>query len=507
MKKFFYLLFSVVFLCFSTFSLSGCKKSEVEKVSKNLTSYSIEATLNDDTKTITASEKINYVNDTETELEFLCLHLYPRAFREGSVVKPYTALTEATCFPNGISFGDISIVQVKVNGEVKSHQLVGEDDDVLKIDFGFKLSNKKNVEIVVDFLLTIPNSTHRFGYFDGNINLGNWYPIVCKFTSEGFDLTPYYATGDPFFSDIANYNVSVSYPKKYSICSTGEIQTEIQGENAVSKMNAKAVRDFALCLSEKSKIISSKVGDTIVFYMGYQTDEQLDKYLNISVLATNWFSETFGTYPYSTLSVVKTPFIYGGMEYPNLVFVSDAIDDEEECLKVIVHEIAHQWWYGVVGNNEIDEAWLDESLSEYSTALFFKEHGEFGLSYDELVSNAFSSYLLYVDVIETLRGDVNTKMNLSVNQYQNDYEYSYMIYVKGVIMFDSLKSMLGEKKVVAGLKKYYNDNKFKIATKEEFFEAFKNACHQDLETFFEGYLNGTTIISSLNWDFGFENLT
>ena len=72
-----------------------------------------------------------------------------------------------------------------------------------------------------------------------------------------------------------------------------------------------------------------------------------------------------------------------------------------------------------------------------------------------------------------------------------------MVYVKGVIMFDSLKNMVGEKKVVAGLKKYYVENKFKIATTEKFFKAFDEACHKDLKNYFEGFLNGTTIISSL----------
>ena len=210
-----------------------------------------------------------------------------------------------------------------------------------------------------------------------------------------------------------------------------------------------------------------------------------------------FFSETFGKYPYKSLSIVKTPFIYGGMEYPSIVFISNSIDDENEYMKVIVHEIAHQWWYGVVGNNETKDAWLDESLSEYSTALFFEHNEEFGIKYEDFVNEALSSYLLYVDVIQTLKGDVNTKMNLAVNEYQNDYEYSYMVYVKGVIMFDSLKNMVGEKSVVAGLKKYYTDNKFRIASQDEFLAAFESACHRDLKNYFDGFLNGTTIISSL----------
>ena len=497
MKKFLSLCVLVIFCCFSTFSLTGCKKSEVEKQSKNLTSYAISADFNDELKEISATETIVFYNNTDTELEYLCLHLYPRAFREGAVVKPYTQLTSATCFPNGINFGNLVVLKVRVNADTKPFELIGEDEDILKINFGFKLTKKKSVQIEIEFKLIIPNSTHRFGWFEESVNLGNWYPIVCVFENGEFDMTPYYATGDPFYSDIANYDVEISYPDKYCLASTGEIKSEKNGEKIQSKISAKSVRDFAMCLQGNSKKDSINSGKITVYYMSEKLEENSEKYLEISKNAVEYFSDTFGKYPYSTLTVVKTPFIYGGMEYPNIVFISNSIDNDEEFLKVIVHEIAHQWWYAVVGNNETKNAWLDESLSEYSTALFFAHNTDYGISYDEFVNEALSSYLLYVDVIQTLRGDVNTKMNLAVNEYQNDYEYSYMVYVKGVIMFDSLKNMVGETRVVAGLKKYYQDNKFKIAGEEQFFKAFDEACHQDLRNYFDGFLNGTTIISSL----------
>ena len=462
-----------------------------------MTTYAISAELNDETMQISGSEKITFINDTGADLDYVCLHLYPRAFRENATIKPYTMLTVATCFPNGISYGDIQIGSVKINGNDAVYELAGEDEDILKISFGFKLSTKKSVIIDINFNIIIPNSTHRLGYYNSNINLGNFYPIICKFEGGKFDTTPYYSTGDPFFSDIANYEVDFTYPANYTLCSTGAFETQNNAGKNTSKIKAKAVRDFAMCLSSSGAKLETKTGNTSVYYMGYNSDENLNKYLEISKTAVEYFSKNFGAYPYSTLTVVKTPFIYGGMEYPNLVYVSDSIDDEDEYLKVIVHEIAHQWWYSTVGNNEAKEAWLDESLAEYSSALFF-EHNDYGISYDDLVQTALSSYLLYVDVISSLRGDVNTKMNLSVSEYQNDYEYSYMVYVKGVIMFDALRSVVGENKVIAGLKKYYSDNKFKIATKENFLEAFRSACHKDLDGFFDGYLNGTTIITNIN---------
>ncbi len=498
MKKFFYLLFSGIFLCFCTISLTGCKANELDKVSKNLTTYAIDVILNDEKKEIDGSEKINYKNNTGASLDFLCFHLYPRAFREGAVIKPYTSLTEASCFPNGVSFGNIEIMSVKVNDKSAEFSYSGDDEDILNIVLGFDLQVNKSVNIDIDFKITIPNSTHRFGWFNSNINLGNWYPIVCKYTSNGFDLSPYYSTGDPFFSDLANYEVNFTFPSKYQICSTGEFEKLNKNDTTIANIKAKAVRDFAVTLAENGKIVSEEVSGTKVFYMGYEKDAEFDKFLEVSKDALIYFEEKFGDYPYSTLSVVKTPFIYGGMEYPNIVFISDAVDDELEYLKVIVHEIAHQWWYGIVGNDETHEAWLDESLAEFSTVLFFGNNPKYKMQYNELVHNALSSYLLYVDVIQTIKGEVNTKMNLAVNKYQNDYEYSYMVYVKGVIMFDSLKNMVGEKQVVAGLKKYYQENKFEIATKDSFYSAFKKACHKDLDNFFDGYLDGTAIISRLN---------
>ncbi len=498
MKKFICVTFTFILAIFSIFSFSSCSTNEIEKVSKGLSSYEITASLDTENMQISGSEKVNYVNSTGISLNYLCFHLYPRSFREDALIKPYTTLTIATCFPNGISYGDIQISSVLVNGSEANFSIVGEDEDILQVDFNSAVEDGSSVEIVIEFLLTIPNCTHRLGFYDGSVNLGNWYPIACEFDGEDFDTTPYYSTGDPFYSGIANYSVTLSYPSEYQFFSTGEATTTEADGIKTSVATAKAVRDFAICLSTNAQVVSAEVDGITVSYVGDAGDENLSLMLEVSKNALEFFNETFGEYPYSTLTVVKTPFIYGGMEYPNIVFISDSIDEDEVLLKVIVHEIAHQWWYGVVGNNEICEAWLDESLAEYSTALFFEHNSQYDVSYEDIVSTALSSYLLYVDVISTIKGEVNTQMNLPVSEYQNDYEYSYMIYVKGVIMFDSLREMVGEDRLIAGLKKYYSENKFKIASKADFYDAFESACHTDLYGFFEGYLNGTTIITRIS---------
>ena len=172
MKKFFYLLISGIFIVFSTFSFSGCKNNEIEKVSRNLTCYAISAEFDDDKKEISGTEKINYVNNTGIEIDHICLHLYARAFRKDALIKPYSALNVATCFPNGLSFGDISIVNVKVNGEIKNHEIVGEDEDILKINFGFNLSKGGKIEIVIDFVFLSKISIAGLSFAKSALKIG-----------------------------------------------------------------------------------------------------------------------------------------------------------------------------------------------------------------------------------------------------------------------------------------------------------------------------------------------
>ena len=179
-KKIFILLICMIICVSPAFMLVGCKKNDLKKVSKNLTSYAISAEVLSEDK-ITAKETIEYVNQTESELNNLCLHLYPRAFREDAIIKPYTALTMASCFPNGQSYGDMEIVSVKVNDKTSEKEIVGEDEDILKVNFGTVLKPKGKIKIDIEFSLSLPNCTHRFGFYEGNINLGNWYPIACEY--------------------------------------------------------------------------------------------------------------------------------------------------------------------------------------------------------------------------------------------------------------------------------------------------------------------------------------
>lgn len=477
--------------------LYGCKsKSLIKRASKNLNSYTINATYCDEEHTVNATEKVKYTNKTGDILNFVCFNLYGTAFSADAVILPYTTLNAKKCFPNGLSYGDLEIISVRVDEEDADFNIVGQDNNALQINFKNSLNNNESTEIEIVFKLTLANCTHRLGYFDGYINLGNWYPIIAVYENGEFDITPYYSSGDPFYSECANYNLTFNYPDKMVLGSTGQVvnSSSANGVKTVT-IEAKAVRDFALTMSEKYEIKEASVGSTKIRVLANGEQEALQKMLDASIKAVNLYNKLFGEYPYETLDVALTPFLHGGMEYPNLVYIANDITDTNTLVKVIVHEIAHQWWYSVVGNNEIKDAWFDESLAEYSSVLFFENYPDYGITREQIITDSIKDYQLYLDVVKSVNLLHNLSMQLPLNEYVSEYEYVYMVYVKGTIFIDELRKNLGDEDFFRGLKKLYKDNAFKIVTKEDFISAFNAKSGVDVTSFVEGYLSGKTEIA------------
>lgn len=475
----------------------GCSSSGViKKVSKNLTNYTIDAVFCDDEKKVSAIEYVEYKNNTNEVLNSICFNLYGKAFSDTAKIKPYSKSKITDCFPNGVNYGDMIINSVLVENQNVDFNIIGEDNNALEVLLNAPLEHDKKINITIEFVLYLANCTHRLGYNNGKINLGNWYPIVAVYENGGFDISPYYANGDPFYSEVANYNVNISYSDKYNLFSTGNLENEVC-ESGVKKSsyNALAVRDFAMVMLSEVETKSIQVEDTTISVGCNVGDENVDVYLETAKRSLLLFNQLFGKYPYETLNVVFTDFCQGGMEYPNLVYISNSVLDLTEIKKVIVHEIAHQWWYGLVGNDEVSVAWFDEGLAEYSTLLYFENYPDEGVDSKKLIEDTIVNYQLYLDVIKSLNIEINYSMELPLNQYSTEYEYVYMIYVKGLLFFDNLRTVLGDEVFFDCLKDIYDDFKFKTINKEKFIASIEKTSSFDTTEIIEGWLSGNVDIS------------
>ena len=177
-----------------------------------------------------------------------------------------------------------------------------------------------------------------------------------------------------------------------------------------------------------------------------------------------------------------------------MVLISDDITDHSTYQLVIVHELLHQWWYGVVGNNQFDYGWIDEGLTEFCTVYFFEKHQEYGRNMNDMISSATQSYKTFAKVYESVLGSVDTSMNRPLNKFSTEPEYVYNTYVKGTLMFSTIYDLVGEKAFLKALKYYYNQNIYNIVTPTIIIKCFSHGSGKNLEGIFSSFLEGKVVI-------------
>lgn len=475
----------VIFLC-----LTGLKQEEIA-----LSTYKMDLIYDNDKKTLSGSEEITFINNYDNMFTYLYLHLYPNAFREGASAMVVSSAEENNAYPEGISYGDIEVQGVASEGENLTFSVEGVDKNILKVELLREVYPDESITFTIDFTTTLANINHRLGYGANTINLGNFYPIICMYESgKGFKTDLYHSNGDPFYSECANYEVTINYPSNYTLASSGElINSSTEDGTTTSCMTGTKIRDFCMVLSNNFSLASKQVGNTTIQYYGYNGDTNLDTCLQICEDALLTFNNLFGEYPYSQLSVVKANFIHGGMEYPNLVLISDDVSNDDLAY-VIVHEIAHQWWYGVVGNDENNHAWLDEGLAEYSTILFFENNTSYGEDSKSMIENSLQSYKTFVRIFTSVTGSVDTSMDRPLSNFNTEPEYVQCTYTKGLLLFDAIRDSVGDRKFFKALKEYYQEFSFKNVTPATFIASFNHSTGYDLESFIMSWLNGEVVI-------------
>ncbi len=483
MKKFLSFILVLCAFC-ATLTISACAPD-----SEDISSYDILIIYDEEKGTVTGSMDFCYYNSTDNELNDLKFNLFGNAFREGARFKPVSETYKNRAYYDGESFGGMEIQNVE---NCAGWDIVGEDENILVVNLLTPIYPQDTVDLKISYTLTLAKVNHRTGITENTVNLGNFYPVLCAYSAQGFVETPYYYCGDPFLSECANYNVTVDLPPEYTAATSGKPVSESQtGDRKKCLYTLDNARDFALVLSKNFKVVSNEVNGVNVSYY-YISDENAQTSLNVACESLKYFSEAFGKYEYPTLSVVQTGFCYGGMEYPALTMIADGLDSDNNVY-TIVHENAHQWWYAMVGSDQVNDSWQDEGLTEYSTLMFFENNPTYGFTRTGIVNSATSYYRAFFTVYKQLTGEVDTRMHRHLSEYTNELEYNNIAYNKGIVMFDMLRKSVGDDKFAACLKSYFKNNKGTIAAPENLFAAFKSS-GVDLDGLFTSFMEGKILI-------------
>jgi hypothetical protein len=457
----------------------------------NRNKYVIDAVLDPGNMVLTAEQQVTYVNNDNVELTELYFHVYTNAFKKKETA-PFLFDDFSRAYARGFKpgYSEISSVELSSGQDRKTldYSLQGDGETILKVKLTEPLKPQKSIALALKYKVVIPPAGERFGYGEANINMGNWYPVAAVYDADGWNLDKYYSVGDPFYSDTSDYTIRIKLPKEYIIAASGLLTEEkIEGDNKSWKFDASNMRDFAFIASDSFQVAETKVGNTQINSYYYKEHEKKGKEaLEYGKRSIEIFNSSYGKYPYPTYSVVETEFP-SGMEYPGLVYINtkyyDKDDNGDNLLFTTVHETAHQWWYGVVGNDQIDEAWLDEGFATYSEGVFSEK--EYGRGSGEL----------YFEYLETnAKDDIAAKVYDGVilkplSRYVNWDDYGPAVYTGGAVLLNEIRKQVGDQVFYQILQTYYKEYSFKNATTEDFLSVCEKVSSKEFDSLFEKHLS------------------
>jgi aminopeptidase N len=249
------------------------------------------------------------------------------------------------------------------------------------------------------------------------------------------------------------------------------------------------VRDFYLAASVNYKAVSEQVGETLVtsyYPIGYEEGGEF--VLQSGVKALNTYNELFGTYPYTELDLVGTPMQAGGMEYSGIVAVGAQYYDPDTIVPgtsaftflemATAHEVAHEWFFNMVMDDQIDEPWIDEGMAQYLTQLYYE------YNYGSSAARSFKESLY------SRWERVNNKkmaIGLPVRDY-TETEYGAIIYGRAPLFIQSLRDKMGDEVFFEFLKNLFTEYKWGILNTEEFRAAAEESCRCNLQEEFDTWV-------------------
>lgn len=438
----------------------------------SLTLYQMDLQLNSDLTELNGKQEVNFTNRTRSPLN----EIYFRLFAN---------------YPG--SDGAIKVGSVAVDAKPVQTSLEAQDT-ALRVPFSTPLAPGSNVTLNLDFQVTVPySSSMRYSDFTRKewiTTLPTVYPLIPAFDDKGWhtEIPPEY--GDLVYSESSIYDVRVTAPIKYTVIASGEtVDKHVNGDQTTWHMIAAPVRDFDLILSDELVSTSKQAGDVAInsWYQPVHAQGGKDV-LNWVTDAVNIFQKRIGAYPFKTLDVVETPTTAGGIEYPGLITLATSLYEHQDELGYFevaaVHETAHQWWYSLVGNDQVNHPWLDEALTQYMVLVYMEDR------YGEGEAITFRNQFL-TSLYEGAKAQFGDKPGgMPVSAY-SEVEYGAFVYAKAPLFFDAVRRQIGDAAFFQALQKYFQAFEYKIATPQDLINIFISVSGQDILPLYDKWIDGS----------------
>lgn len=374
---------------------------------------------------ITGTEEVRYTNTETVALDEVQFRLFPN-----------------------ILGGEMTVGNLMADGQpVKP--VYDLHNSLMRVPLAQPLQPGQSLVLKMEYAVTVPQSLDlNYGvlaYAEDVLALAHAYPMVCVFDDEGWNAEIPPQSGDVTYADAAFYIVRVKAPAGLTLVTSGrEVRRDGAGQVQVSIVASGPARDFYLAASPSWESVSQTYGEvTINSYALPESQDGAKLAMETASRANDVFSKRYAPYPYTELDIVATPTLALGIEYPGMVAIADRIYDVGGSYRgapasvyletTVAHEVGHQWFYNLVGGDQLDDPWLDESLTQFATLQYFTD--EYGAEGAEGFRDSLEGRWASV-------GGAEIPIGLPVAAYGNA-EYGAIVYGRGPLFFEALREQIG----------------------------------------------------------------
>ncbi len=461
--------------------------------------YKIDIKIDFDKHSYTGSERVRWVNRGEKAISVLYFHLYPN-LRADQVASAATDSDEPR----------LEVVEVRSVEDTPLFSSIDDQGTTLRINLREPVAPGNSTQLFIKFKGTVPEidrdetslTTHVVKqvsaalrsdretrrardinfYCRGVMLLGTAYPVLAVHDGDEWRRKLEPSVGDFVFNEVADYEVTVDTPSGVEVFTSGSEKSDKNGQTFA----ATALRDFAILAGRGLRSEHTEVSGINVRSIYLAEHERVGKRaLSVAANAVRVFTTTFGELPFKTISVAEAPLVagLGSVEFSGMNVIASAffVDFDspavrnlpeiireqrpsvEESLEwTVAHLVAHQWWGAAVGNDPAREPVLDEALSAWSSLLYYKSTYSDERAVAALNDQVKGVYRLY----RTFGGD-DMDADRPSRDYRNTFQYAAIVIAKGALMFVDLQRSLGDEKMFAALRNYYQANLYEIAQIED----------------------------------------
>ncbi|MFO7980055.1 MAG: M1 family metallopeptidase [Candidatus Aminicenantes bacterium] len=489
-----------------------------------IANYTMEVNLDTETDIIEGHEILSWKNNTETPTDELWFHLYWNAFQNNQS----TFLMEASHRGYGLSDfdkDDWGYCRIKSMEIIKNENFTGEDlvstlryrqpDDrnemdqtVFSVKLPYSIQPGETITLSLKFLSKVPRPISRTGRYKNYYFIAQWFPKIGVFQDGTWNCHQYHSSSE-YFADYGTYDIKITLPSSFKVGATGEYKNKTDNEDGTSTHHfyQHSVHDFAWTASldflrfiENYEFTPGKSVKITLLLQPYHKHIK-QRYMKAVKNAVKYASLWFGDYPYSAITCVDPAYNSrsGGMEYPTFFtggtyfIVRKGIPRPEG---VTIHEFGHNYFYGLIGTNEFENAWMDEGMNSFlDTIIYHQAYGEPYYSEDY-----FGIPFVFKKVTKPIESEGISSHRQTWNmdsmqrfswRFMRGESYGANSYSKGQLMMLDLQRMMGEEVFSEMIKEYSIRHWWKHPKPEDFFSVVSEFAGEDMSWFFDQVVYGS----------------